>query len=313
MYELHLHMDGAVRPQTALELGKELGLDFGAATVEEMTAKMAVPADCTDLTEYLKTFEIPVALCRFPKALTRIAREVVEDQAKLGHSYVELRFAPQQSVSPLLTQAAAIEATVEGIRQGMEEHPTIRVGLILCCMRGADNHEENMETIRLTAQYLGDVVCAADLAGAEALFPTADFAAEFALARELGIPYTIHAGEADGPESIRAALAMGAKRIGHGIHAVEDEALIARLAEEGVTLEICPTSNLQTRVVEDLRDYPLRKLFDAGVRVTLNTDNPTVSGTTLPREIALMQELLGFTDEEIATMQRYAREAAFLR
>lgn len=313
MYELHLHMDGALRPQTALELGKALGLDFGVSTVEEMAKKLTVPADCPDLTDYLKTFEIPVALCRYPDALTRIAREVVEDQALLGHTYVELRFAPQQSVSPLMDQAAAIEAAVAGIRQGMADHPGIRVGLILCCMRGADNHAANLETIRLTAKYLGDVVCAADLAGAEALFPTPDFAPEFALAKELGIPYTIHAGEADGPDSIRAALAMGAKRIGHGIHAVEDEELVAQLAREGVTLEICPTSNLQTHVVEDIHDYPLRKLFDAGVRVTLNTDNPTVSGTTLPREIALVQEALGFTDEEIALMQQHAREAAFLR
>lgn len=313
MYELHLHMDGAVRPQTALELGKELGLDFGVTTVEEMAAKLSVPADCPDLTDYLKTFEIPIALCRYPAALTRIAREVVEDQAKLGHSYVELRFAPMQSVGEQLTQAQAIEATVEGIRQGMAANPGIRAGLILCCMRGNDNHEANMETIRLTAQYLGDVVCAADLAGAEALFPTADYAPEFALARELGIPYTIHAGEADGPESIRAALAMGTKRIGHGIHAVEDDELVAQLAREGITLEICPTSNLQTHVVEDIHDYPLRKLFEAGVRVTLNTDNPTVSGTTLPREIALVKEALGFTDEEIALMQRYAKEAAFLK
>ena len=155
--------------------------------------------------------------------------------------------------------------------------------------------------------------CAIDLAGAEALFPTSDYAGLFEQARAQQIPMTIHAGEAAGPESIRQALSFGTKRIGHGITAAGDPALVRQLAEAGVTLEVCPTSNVQTKGAVSLEQHPIRALFDAGVRVTVNSDNMTVSNIDLPREIALLKTHLGFTGEEIGTMQRYAREASFLR
>ena len=196
----------------------------------------------------------------------------------------------------------------------METYPAFRCGLILCCMRGSGNMAANEETLRLVRKHLpGGVVCAIDLAGAEALFPTSDYAGLFEQARAQQIPMTIHAGEAAGPESIRQALSFGTKRIGHGITAAGDPALVRQLAEAGVTLEVCPTSNVQTKGAVSLEQHPIRALFDAGVRVTVNSDNMTVSNIDLPREIALLKTHLGFTGEEIGTMQRYAREASFLR
>lgn len=312
--ELHLHLDGSLRVQTAWELAQAYGLDLNAIHSEaDMRRRLEAPADCTSLNEYLARFDIPLQLVKKAEALTRMTRELVEDLAAEGQTYAELRFAPSSSVGEGMTQAQAVEAVILGAEQGMQKCPGIRIGIILCCMRGANNRADSMETIRLTREYLGSIVCAADLAGAEALFPTRDFADIFAYAKRLGVPYTIHAGEADGPESVRAALEMGTMRIGHGILSIRDAELVKELARKGVTLETAVTSNCQTKAVASLAEHPIRRLFDAGVRVTLNTDNRTVSGTTLNKEIQLVKNAFGFTDEEIARMEQYAQEAAFLK
>ena len=177
-------------------------------------------------------------------------------------------------------------------------------------MRGK-NCTANMETVLTAARFLGKGVVAADLAGAEGLYPTRDFGEEFALARRLGVPFTIHAGEADGPESIWKALEFGAVRIGHGVRAVEDEALMRELAQRGIPLEMCPTSNLQTRAVNSLTDYPLRNFLDRGIRVTVNSDNMTVSDTWAGKEFALLSREYGLTEEEAVKLLKNAKEAAF--
>ena len=173
-------------------------------------------------------------------------------------------------------------------------------------------NKANKETIRLAAKYLGNVVCGIDLAGAETLYPTSDYEGLFREASLLDIPFTIHAGEAAGPESVRKALSFGACRIGHGIRAIEDPALVDLLVRNNITLEICPKSNFDTKCFSDPNQYPLRSLFDAGVPVTLNSDNRTVSDTSLRKEIAYVQKQYHFTDAEIQKMQEYAKEALFL-
>ena len=180
-------------------------------------------------------------------------------------------------------------------------------------MRGADNEELNMQTVETAKKYLGDVVCAVDIAGAEGLFPTENFAPVFAKVREYGIPMTIHAGEAAGPDSMKTALSFGTKRIGHGVAAINDPELIKRLIDENVTLEVCVTSNYHTKVVPAIRMHPIHKLLEAGVHVTVNSDNRTCSRTTLQKEKGVLKEELGFTDEEIEKMQEYAWEARFLK
>ena len=233
--------------------------------------------------------------------------------AKEGVTYAEIRFAPQLSIKGGMTQEQAVEAAIEGVKRGMEQYPSIRVGLILCCMRGEDNEEWNLQTVETAKKYLGDVVCAVDIAGAESLYPTERFAPVFEKVREYGLPATIHAGEAAGPESMKTALAFGAKRIGHGVAAVEDPELVRRLIEEQITLEVCVTSNYQTKVVPSIEAHPIRRLFNAGVRVTVNSDNRTVSNTNVRKELDILRNVFGFKEQEIEKMEEYAWEARFLR
>ena len=311
--ELHLHLDGSLRPETVWELAKEQGIRLPAESAEEVKYKMEVPEDCRTLEEYLERFDLPLLVLQRADAIERVTYELVEDLAKEGVDYAEIRFAPQLSVNGGLTQDEVVEAAIRGAERGMKTYPEIRVGLILCCMRGADNEALNMQTVETAKKYLGPVVCAVDIAGAESLFPTENFAPVFAKVREYGIPMTIHAGEAAGPDSMKTALSLGTKRIGHGVAAINDPELIRRLIDENVTLEVCVTSNYHTKVVPAIEMHPIHKLLDEGVHVTVNSDNRTCSRTTLQKEKEVLKEQLGFSDEEIEKMQEYAWEARFLK
>ena len=311
--ELHLHLDGSLRPETVWELAKEQGVELPAKSAEEVKYMMEVPEDCKTLEEYLERFDLPLLVLQKADAIERVTFELVEDLAKEGVEYAELRFAPQFSIKGGLTQDEVVEAAIRGAERGMKMYPQIRVGLILCCMRGADNEELNMQTVETAKKYLGDVVCAVDIAGAEGLFPTENFAPVFAKVREYGLPMTIHAGEAAGPDSMKTALSFGTKRIGHGVAAIDDPELIQRLIDEKVTLEVCVTSNYHTKVVPAINMHPIHKLLEKGVHVTVNSDNRTCSRTTLQKEKDVLKEELGFTDEEIEKMQEYAWEARFLK
>lgn len=313
LIELHLHLDGSLRPETVWELAKEQNIKLPANTVDEVRDQMQVPEDCRTLEEYLTRFDLPLLVLQTREALERAAFELTEDLAKEGVTYAEIRFAPQLSIKGGMTQEQAVEAAIEGVKRGMEQYPSIRVGLILCCMRGEDNEEWNLQTVEAAKKYLGDVVCAVDIAGAESLYPTERFAPVFEKVREYGLPSTIHAGEAAGPESMKTALAFGAKRIGHGVAAVEDPELVRRLIEEQITLEVCVTSNYQTKVVPSIEAHPIRRLFNAGVRVTVNSDNRTVSNTNVRKELDILRNVFGFKEQEIEKMEEYAWEARFLR
>ena len=313
LIELHLHLDGSLRPETVWELAKEQNIKLPANTVDEVRDQMQVPEDCRTLEEYLTRFDLPLLVLQTREARERAAFELTEDLAREGVTYAEIRFAPQLSIKGGMTQEQAVEAAIEGVKRGMEQYPSIRVGLILCCMRGEDNEEWNLQTVEAAKKYLGDVVCAVDIAGAESLYPTERFAPVFEKVREYGLPSTIHAGEAAGPESMKTALAFGAKRIGHGVAAVEDPELVRRLIEEQITLEVCVTSNYQTKVVPSIEAHPIRRLFNAGVRVTVNSDNRTVSNTNVRKELDILRNVFGFKEQEIEKMEEYAWEARFLR
>ena len=309
MIDLHLHLDGSLRPETVRELLVDEGIEL---SLEEVKGMLTVSKDCRDLNDYLRTFEYPVKVLQKETNIERVVMELGMDLHAEGLTYAEVRFAPLLSTEAGLTIDEVVEAAVRGAKTAMDECRGFRMGLILCCMRG-DNHEANMDTVRAAGKYLGDVVCALDLAGAEALFDTELFEDEFRLARELGVPFTIHAGEAAGPESIWKALEMGAKRIGHGIRCIEDDALVEYLARHEIPLEICPTSNMQTRVFGDMDEYPLKELFLMGVHTTLNTDNRTVSDTDLKSEREFAKKYCRMTDEELDAMEEYSRQATFLK
>ena len=180
-------------------------------------------------------------------------------------------------------------------------------------MRGTGEalKHKNEESIDLAAAYLGNGVVAADLAGAEALFATENFSSLFAEAQRKDVPFTIHAGEAAGPESIKAALRLGAQRIGHGVRSLEDTGVIQDLKAANVALEICPTSNLQTRIFESIERFPLEQLLDAGLTITINTDNMTVSNTTLSCEFELLQQHCGLDKNTARELAENAARAVF--
>lgn len=310
MIDLHLHLDGSLPPELLIKMAEIEGVSLPAEEEEELIPYLTAPEDCGSLNEYLEKFDLPVSCMQSRETLILAAEGLVFELAREGLLYAEIRFAPQQHTRKGLTQRQVVEAVAEGIRKGCEK-TEFKAGLILCCMRGGENQKENEETIRLAKEFLGNGVCAVDLAGAEALFPTSGFQELFALGKELSVPCTIHAGEAAGPESIRAALSFGAKRIGHGVGCVADEALMEQMIREKITLEVCVISNLQTRAVPSEEDHPILKLLRRGMRVTVNTDNMTVSGTTLEKEFALLKKM-GMTAQEQRQMLHYSAEAAFL-
>lgn len=315
MIELHVHLDGSLRPSTIWDLAKKAEGKEPCGNLAQMITLMEAPVPCGSLSEYLSCFDLPLMYLQNGEALERVSFELVEDLAKEGINYAEIRFAPQLLVAGGLSQTEASEAVEAGVKRGMQAYPSIKTGLLLCCMRGAGDeiHRKNMETIEIANDRVKEgIVCGVDLAGAEEVYDTGFFLDIFREAARLGLKKTIHAGEAAGPESIWKALDMGALRIGHGIAAIKDESLVKELVKRQTVLEICVTSNLQTKGVSSLLEHPIKKLYDAGVHVTVNTDNRTVSHTTLAKEIALVKNTFKFTEADVSQMEQYAVEGAFL-
>lgn len=305
LIDLHLHLDGSLSVASVRQLAAMADIAV-PENDGELLEMLQVGRDCRDLNEYLEKFDFPCSLMQSGEAITAAVYNLLEELKGQGLLYGEIRFAPQLHTRKGLSQHQVVAAAVAGLEQS-----DFRANLILCCMRGRDNREANLRTVQVAAEFLGRGVCALDLAGAEALFPTEDFRELFRTANEMGIPLTIHAGEAAGPESIWTALECGARRIGHGVRCLEDPALTAHLAQRGIPLEICPTSNLNTSIFPDLPSYPLRKLMDAGVKVTVNTDNMTVSGVTLRQELERLAETFHLTGEEIRGLLHNSAEAIF--
>jgi len=231
--DLHLHLDGAITVPIAKQLAEIQGFQLPTDSDEELEKYLTVPPDCKSLNDFLRCFEIPGYLLQTPVGLREAVRLVADNIKSQGVVYAEIRFAPQFHTKDGMTQEEAIQAALEGLKE-----TELKANLILCCMRGDGNDAQNEETIELAAKYLvedGGVV-AVDLAGAEALYPTENYRELFAKARELGIPFVIHAGEAAGAESVRYAIEFGAKRIGHGVRIFEDPEVVALVKEKGVTL-----------------------------------------------------------------------------
>lgn len=285
--ELHLHLDGAVPPETMWRMAQEKHVSLPVDTLDEFYAWLVKTADCRDVNTYLARFELPLQLMQDAPGITRITCDVLTTLARQGHIYDELRFAPQLHTRAGLRQQDAIEAVLAGREQALRAFPDYRCGILLCCMcigPETANMAENLETVRLTQEYLGSGVVGMDLAGAEGIVPLRNFHPIFDLARELGLPFTCHAGDSQGPDTVRDALDFGAKRIGHGHHIFDDPTLWQRAIQNGVTLEICPTSNIQCKTQPSYALHPAKKLLDAGLRVCISTDNMTLAAVTLEDE-----------------------------
>ncbi len=300
--DLHVHLDGSLSFDMARELANIQGMEIKSE--KELKKLMVAPKDCRDLNDYLTKFDYPLKLLQTEKAITYSVYELLKIQKLQGLVYSEIRFAPQLHTRKGLSQEQIVAAALRGT-QGFS------CGLILCCMRGANNQAMNLETLEAAEKYMGKGVVALDLAGAEALFPTENFEELFRKAGKKGIPFTIHAGEAAGPESIWKALEFGASRIGHGVRCLEDKVLVQRLAQDQIPLELCPTSNMNTKVFDNITRYPIMRFLDEGIKVTINTDNMTVSNTTLRKEFQLVSDTFRLNKTEIERLMKNAAESIF--
>jgi adenosine deaminase len=301
---LHLHLDGSVRPETIQEWLREEGKDVDLDLIKE---KSIASKDCKDLNQYLEKFNLPLQFLQSEEKIKRATYELYEDLAKRNVIYAEVRFAPVLHIQKGLSYDQIVESTIAGMNEAKKQFG-IDGGLILCAMRNA-NHEANINTVKSAQKYLGKGIVALDLAGAEALFPTKNFEDIFSLARENNIPFTIHAGEADGPESIRSALQFGAQRIGHGIRCVEDKKLMEELKQKQILLEICPTSNIQTQAVQG--KYPLEEIYKFGIPVSINTDNDTVSNTNMDQEYEWVLNNTSFDMDNLIQMNLNSAKYTF--
>ena len=308
-------MEDAVRLMPKIDLHCHLDGSLTLERVRKITGRNVAPEElqaddrCRDLAEYLKKFDIPIACLKTAEALRIAARDFLLDAAKENICYIETRFAPLHSAGEGLNSRQAVESVLEGLAEA-EKICHVRYGVIVCAMRH-HRQEDSLAMFRTCREYLGEGVCAADLAGDEASWPMENYRALFQEVKKLDFPFTIHAGECGNAENIREAVECGAARIGHGI-AMSGRADIQKLcAERGVGIEMCPISNLQTRAAKSPDHYPLREFLDAGLKVTLNTDNRTVSRTSITREMEFARKYCGVTDEELLRLEQNAADLAF--
>ncbi|WP_223299318.1 adenosine deaminase [Paenibacillus darwinianus] len=309
--DLHLHLDGCVRPSTLLDFARIQGVQLPADDPRELLPYMQASEATASLTEYLQKFGFVLPMLQTGEALERVAYETVESAAADNCLYIEVRWAPMLHTNGELDADGAIRHVLDGLRRG-EARFGVKARAIVICMR---HHDEatNLRAVEAAARFAGQGVVAVDLAGDEAGFPPGLFRGVFAMAAKLGLPATIHAGEAGGPGNVREAIeGLGAVRIGHGVRIREDAAVMQLVKERRIPLEMCPVSNIQTKAVSGWDDYPIRDYIEQGVTVTVHTDNPTVSATTITREFRELAARFGFTPSELAALALNGAQAAFL-
>lgn len=308
--ELHVHLDGSLRPETMIELARESGAELPVWDPEALREHMHV-RDARDLLDYLARFEITLGVMQSEESLERIAYELVEDAAEENVRYLEVRYCPALHTEAGLALADTVDAPLRGLARAAEEFG-VRTGLIICGLRHMDPSSV-LEMAELALTYQGRGVVAFDLAGGEAGNPPTKFQEAFDLVAVENMPITIHAGEAAGPESISEAIhRCRANRIGHGTRLYEDPDLLGYVNDFRIPLEINLTSNVQTRVTPRLEEHPLRRYYDAGLVVSLNTDNRLISGTTLTDEYLRAHEALDFDWDELCDLALMGFESAFL-
>ncbi|UFS57781.1 adenosine deaminase [Subtercola endophyticus] len=335
---LHDHLDGGLRTDTIIELADTIGLELPAADDAALADWFENSADSGSLVSYLKTFDVTTAVMQTREGLARVAREFVQDLATDGVIYGEVRWAPEQHLAGGLSLDEVVDAVQNGIEQGIDDAKAgsygpagqiIRVGQLVTAMRHADR---GLEIAELAVRHRDRGVVGFDIAGAELGFPAANHRAAFDYLAQHYFPVTVHAGEADGLDSIRSALFDGrALRLGHGVRLAED-ITIARQDDEntyvtlgllsqwvkdrGIALELSPSSNLQTGAIsawgDELGDHPFDLLYQLGFKVTVNTDNRLMSNTSISRELALLADAFDYELSDLEVFQQNAAAATFL-
>jgi adenosine deaminase len=308
--ELHVHLDGSLRPATMIELADEAGVALPVTDADGLRDYMHVK-EGRDLVDYLARFDVTLALMQTEDAIERIAYELAEDGAAENVRYMEVRFCPALNMQGGLSGEAVVEAALRGLKRAESDHD-ISTGVIVCGLRNLPV-QTSIDMAELAVAYRNRGVVAFDLAGAERGHPPIDHQPAFHIAADANLAITIHAGEAFGPASIHQAIhGCNARRIGHGTRLYEDVELMRFVNDFRIPLEICLTSNVQTRAAPSLGEHPLRRFYDDGLVVSLNTDNRLMSGTTLTDEYQRAHEALGFGWDELCHMAIMGFESAFM-
>ncbi len=302
--KLHCHLDGSLPPEAMTDYLTRTGRVPAGRQL-----RYSVPVDCTSLADYLTCFDLPLLCLQTEDSIADFVAAVLREAARERVFYLELRFAPMFSQAEGLTLEQVFAAVRRGREIGTAE-TGVRCGFLACAMRNL-SPAQNLEMLEEAARGYPDLICGLDLAGDEAAHPTREQERLFRRARELGTPFTIHSGETGSVENLEAALSYGAARVGHGIALQKSPALLRAYAEAGIGVEMCPFSNLQTRAVPGWETYPYRQFYEAGLTVSVNTDNRTVSGTTMAAELERLCVHCGLTPAEVPALLRNANRCSF--
>jgi adenosine deaminase len=309
--DLHCHLDGSLRISTILELAEQQKVKLPATTPEGLSRAMHQGQVCANLEDYLTAFDVTLSVLQTEDALRRTAYELAVDCARENVRYLEVRYSPVLHTRRGLKPTTIVDAVLEGLRAAKRE-TGIKSNVIVCGIRHIDP-VTSLRLAELAVAYKNKGVVGYDLAGAEEGYPSRDHQAAFQLILDNNVNVTIHAGEAFGPESIAQAVHYcGAHRIGHGVRLRENGDLLNYVNDHRIPLEMCPSSNVQTRSVADMKSHPLKFYFDFGLRVTVNTDNRLITDTTATRELWIAHREMGFTLEDLVTLVVQGFKSAFL-
>jgi adenosine deaminase len=309
--DLHVHLDGSLRLPTVRELAAACALPFDFASDEDVRRVCQVGENCQSLEDYLRVFDITLQLMQRAEDLTRIAFELAEDAHRENVRYMEVRYSPLLHLAGDLQLDDVVAAVQAGLDQARRRYG-IMTGQIICGLRHI-SPESSFQLAELAVRWKGRGVVGFDLAGAEKDYPAKHHIQAFYLILNHNINVTIHAGEAFGPASIHQAIHYcGAHRIGHGTRLIEDPDLMAWVSDHRIAIEACLASNLQTRAVPDLKSHPIGRYLDERMRITINTDNRLVSGTTVTNELSLAVEHFGLSEEEVVRLVMNGFKSAFL-
>lgn len=275
----------------------------------EIMKRIRADASCKSLTQYLEKFDLSVHSISEPELAQEGAQAFVESLVEDNVKYVEVRFSPKLLCTDKLSEREALVSVLKGLECGAKKYG-ILCHTIICAMRHFDE-ETNLNTFRLAEEFLGRGVCGVDLAGDESKYPTEGFSRLFSRASDMGLAFTIHAGECGSPESVCQAVRMGALRIGHGIAMKESSSLQEICKESGIGIEMCPVSNFQTGAVKRAEDYPIKEFLGKGLCVTVNTDNRIVSNTSITRELTFLNETFGIKYHDMLRFEKNAVQCCF--
>ena len=303
---LHYHMDGSCSVDFVQKYMKKLGRDYTSAQLKDM---LSAPVDCGSLAEYLEKFDLPIQCIQTAEDLYGMAKDVIMSAALENVKYAEVRFAPTYSMQEGLKTRDIIEKVIAGCEAAKDKTGT-EYGIIVCAMRHLGN-DTGIEMLKDVREFLGNGVVACDIAGDEKAVSNADMAEYMKFARKYDFPMTIHAGECGSAKNIRDAVELGARRIGHGIAMRGNADTIRLCREQKVGIELCPTSNLQTKAISSMDEYPFMEFYNAGLMLSVNTDNSTVSGTTCADEFSRLDRQFGLDDSMLWKIYKDSVEMSF--